>query len=112
MFSKVFEKALLLRADPWLQSGVIDQRQGGNIKNCSSLHTSLLLQETIAHNTERDSTMYVAYLDTKKAFDTVWTQGLFYKLFQAGMDSKLWRVMNNYYTDFQCRIRSGNELSA
>ena len=68
-------------------------------------HTSLLLQETIVHNMERGNTVYTAYLDTKKVFDMVWIQGLLYKLFNAGMDKKLWRILKNYHTDFQCSVR-------
>ncbi len=73
--SKIFEKALLLRAEPWLQSGVIDQRQGANIQKCSSIHTSLLLQETIAHNAERGATVYTAFLDTKRPLTLFGSRG-------------------------------------
>jgi hypothetical protein len=62
----------------------------------------MLLQETISCNQAKGETVYVAFLDIKKAFDTVWVKGLLYKLWKAGMSTKVWRLLNEAYTGFEC----------
>ena len=44
---------------------------------------------------------YVAVLDTRKAFDTVWHYGLFWKLYQKGLNAKLWRILWMWYRSSQ-----------
>ncbi len=53
-----------------------------------------LLQWAKAQN-ER---IYAFFLDVKKAYDTVWHDGLFYKLYHKGVRGKLWRVVRGMYT--------------
>ena len=38
-------------------------------------------------------------VDTKKAFDTVWLQGVFYKLFKLGITGIMWTLLVNAHTD-------------
>jgi hypothetical protein len=42
--------------------------------------------------------------NAQKAFDTVWTNGLLYKLYKAGMDTKLWRIIKKLYSNFRCCV--------
>lgn len=71
---KVYDKILLKRSEPWFRK-IKHDLQGSNREGCSSLHTALVLQEAISHNTAQRNTVYVALLDTQKAFDTVWQAG-------------------------------------
>ena len=57
----------------WFQAGL------------SSLHSAFVLQESIANLRESNKKAFVALLDVRKAFDTVWHNGLFFKLFHAGV---------------------------
>ena len=78
---KLLERILLTRERHYFTNhDVVDEIQGAGQEKCSCLHTSLLLQETIAENTIKGATVYVAFLDIKKAFDMVWIPGLMYKL--------------------------------
>ncbi len=110
VLGKLYEKVLLQQAGPWLDS-TIDDLQGAAQPKCSSLHTSLILREAIAHNWERDSTVYICLLDTRKAFDTVWINGLLFKLLNMGVDMKLWRLLKNHYDGFKCSVMSGGQPS-
>jgi hypothetical protein len=76
--------------------------QGAGIDKCSSLHTSMVLQECIEYNRSKNETVYVAFLDSQKAFDTVWIEGLMYKLYNTGINLKSWRIIRQLYTKFQC----------
>ena len=110
VLGKLYEKLLLQQSEP-LFDAAIDDLQGAAHRGCSSLHTSFLLRETIAHNLEQDSAMYVWLLDTRKAFDTVWINGLLFKLLDAGITGKLWRILHNHYDGFQCCILTNGKPS-
>ena len=65
------------RESKWLtDTDVTDYLQGAGQEKRSCLHTSLIVQEAIAYNVNKGNTVYVAYLDTRKAFDTVCREGL------------------------------------
>ena len=109
---KVFEKVLFERHSTWSKdSDPLDQLQGASQDHCSSIHTTLLLRETVAYNAERNSTVYVAMLDTEKAFDSVWVSGLLYTLYNSGMDPVLWRLLREMYVGFTCYVKVDGKLS-
>ena len=86
--------------------------QGGGLKGVSCLHTSLLVRETISCNVENNRNVYVCFLDAKKAFDSVWINGMIYKLFHLEIDPKFCRIVKDMYTQFSCAVRVNNELSS
>ena len=55
--------------------------------------------------------VFVAYFDVSKAYDTVWTDGLFYQLRAMGIHGKTWRMLYRAYVDFRCRVRIGDKCS-
>jgi hypothetical protein len=50
-------------------------------------------------------------LDLRKAYDTVWRDGLFYKLLKKGVDGKLWRVLRDMFAKTSSRVRVNDQLS-
>ena len=102
---KLFEKILISREDSFLHDNqIIDDIQSAGQRKCSSLHSSLLVQETVVHLLNKGSAVYTAFLDTRKAFDTVWVNGLLYKLHKSGMNKKTWRLLEKCYSGFQCTV--------
>ena len=100
--SKVYDKLLLKRYEHWYKYKVSSLQ--GIADDCSSsLTTALILHETIANN---NGATYVALLDVKKAFDSVWINGMLYKLLQL-----LWAIIFNSYTDFRCAVNIDGVLS-
>ena len=77
--SKIYDTLVPNLMQPWLDNHS-HPLKGANRQLTSSKETSLVLQEAISYNTERGSTVYVALLDVKKAFATVWIAGLIYEL--------------------------------
>lgn len=53
------------------------------------------MQETILHYTEQGNNVNVSFLDSSKAFDTVWSEGLMFKLYNIGVTGKIWTLINN-----------------
>ena len=94
VLAKMFEKFIVGRIDPWVkEKNVIHSLQGVSQHHCSSLHSAWLVREALADNRERDKSVFVGLLDSKKAFDTVWQDGLFFKLYEIGLTGKTWRVL-------------------
>ena len=101
IMSKIFEMLLSNRTKVWFEPCLLGQLQGASHKHCSSMDVSLIVQESIAYMRDEDSDVYVAVLDTRKAFDTVWHYGLFWKLYQKGLNAKLWRILWMWYRSSQ-----------
>ena len=63
------------------------------------INASFNLYETIYHNIERLSNVFVGFFDSRKAFDTVWRKGLMIKLHELGVTGRIWRLIK--VTDHQ-----------
>ena len=86
-------------------------QQQGFQKQLSCNTAAFNLQETILYNLELNSNVYVAFLDIRKAFDTVWHDALLYKLDQIGIKGKIWRLIKNSYTGIHCKVSINGILS-
>ena len=98
---KLYERIILSRLEAWVaehQLDFPDCLQNAYRKGTSSLNVSFCLQEAIQYNMERGSKTYVCFIDSSKAFDVVWHQGLFVKLYELGVRGKLWRIILTMYT--------------
>ena len=94
--SKVFEKLLLSHLHQLAHS--LNPLQGGFCVGYSCLHTAFVLQEAIASRQKKSKKVYIAFLDAKKAFDTVWHIGLMVKLHRINIPSYIWHLLNNWYS--------------
>ena len=94
VFYKVFEMLILQREHSWLEN-TLDELQGAAQENCSCQHTSLMMQEAISYNLDLGESVYGALCDIMKAFDSVWINGLLYKLQEYGIDIKSWKLIQN-----------------
>ena len=56
--------------------------------------------------------MFSCFLDVRKAFDTVWIDGLLYELFNdLGINGKTWLAIKDLYTDVQAQVLHDGTLS-
>ena len=111
-FNKMFEALIWGRVENWwVTSQATSVLQGAARKGFSCVHTALTLQETIAKEREGGKKVFVAYYDVSKAFDSVWTDGLFFQLHKIGITGSLWRILYKGYVNFECRVRIGNTVS-
>ena len=61
--------------------GFFPKMQFGFQEGVGCIEVSFIILETINHIFERESKIFSCFLNVCKAFDTVWTDGLLYKLF-------------------------------
>ena len=112
VLAKLFEKWVMLRVEKWaIHNKMIHKLQGAAQKRCSSINTAWLVRENINHNLQKYENVFVVSLDTRKAFDTVWQNGLFYNLFNAGINGKTWRIIRKLFNHFKCSVQVAGKLS-
>ena len=96
VIGKIFERLVLQRWLPVFETcSVPNPLQFAYQKNSYCRNASLLLQEAVAQNVERGSNIYCCFPDFAKGFDTVWTEGLFFKLYNNRMNGKSWPLLHN-----------------
>ena len=79
---KIYEMILLNRFEKYAaQMGFFSEMQFGFQEGVRCTQASFTIIETINHMLERGSKVFGCFLDVRKAFDTVWIDGLLYKLF-------------------------------
>ena len=111
---KVFEKILVNRLNKYVMSKsqiFPNPQQQGFQEKLSCITASFNVQETILSCLETKNNVYMAQLDIKGAFDTVWHDALFYKLGKLQIVGKIWRLITNSYKNLNCTIRINGTTS-
>ena len=94
---KIYEMIILNRLEKFAsQVGYFSEMQFGFQEGSGCIEASFTILETINHMLEKDSKMFSCFLDVRKAFDTIWIDGLMYKLFSdLGVNGKLWLAIQD-----------------
>ena len=69
-------------------------------------------QEMIARYLRGGSHVYMCLYDLQRAFDSVEYPVLLEKLFEAGVNGKMWRLLKSWYDGGSCQVKFGGKLSA
>ena len=92
---KLYEMILLGRLEAFAkQRGFFSEMQFGFQEVVGYIEASFVKLETINHMLKRGSKVFSCFLDVRKAFNTMWIDGLLYKLFtELGVGSRMWLAM-------------------
>ena len=72
---------------------------------------SFTILETINHMLQRGSKVLTFFLGVQKAFDTVWIDGVLYKLFsELGIGGRMWKVMKDLYANVKAHVLCAGSL--
>ena len=110
---KVLERILAKRYQVWLaNNNIMNKWQRAYLPRKEGWeHLNNLWEEVrLAKSSKRFTTVFS--LDVEKAFDTVWHDGLLYKLLRLGIPPYLLRITANFLQDRSIRIKCGTSLSA
>jgi hypothetical protein len=109
---KLFTSILNVRINSFIENmNILKEDQAGFRKGYStSDHVFSLkcLIDLYLHNKKR---LYCAFIDYRKAFDSIDRTALWQKNLRCGVDGKIFRVIHNMYRYAKSCIRNGNELS-
>ena len=110
---KIYEMILLNRLDNFAaHKGFFSEMQFGFQEGVGCTEALFSILETINHMLERGSKVFSCFLDVRKAFDTVWIDGILYKLFsELGIGGSIWKVMKDLYTNIKAQVLYAGSLS-
>jgi hypothetical protein len=77
------------------QRCLLVEEQGGFRAGRSTLDQIFSLHEIVASRRERNQRTYLAFLDCRHAYDRVWRSGLLYKLLQAGVNGRMFKMIQS-----------------
>ena len=104
---------LLNRLDNFpVHKGFFSEMQFGFQEGVGCTEASFTVLETINQMLECSSKVFSCFLDVRKAFDTVWIDGILYKLFsELGIGGRMWKVMKYLYTNIKAQVLYAGSLS-
>ena len=105
-FCKFNELILLRRLERFAkENNFLSHLQFGFQEGVGCIKASFTILEIINHCLEGGSKILGCFLDVRKVFDTVWIDGLFYKLFtELGINGRFWLVLKDLYTDVNAKV--------
>ena len=107
---KIFEMVLLKRLENFAeQMGLFSNMQFGFKEGVGCTEASFTILESINHMLERGNKVFSCFLDVRKAFDTVWTDGLLFSEF--GIRGRMWLVIRGLYTGIKAQVLYSGSLS-
>ena len=80
-----------------LDKGVLHEGQAGFRVNRSCMDNVYTLNEIVQGRLKEDKETYAFFLDVQKAYDIVWRDGLWLKLWDMGVKGKMWHVIKKMY---------------
>ena len=107
---KLFNRIIHTRLLEFVNSmSLISENQVGFKENCRTSDHLFSVKTIIDHY--KSKKVYAAFIDLRKAFDTVWRLGLFYKLLESNISQKMFDILFSMYSNTVSRIKFSDGLS-
>ena len=87
------------------QNNIIHFNQLGFRKGYRTADHVFTLKTIVDNSLNAKKDLHVCFVDFKKAFDTVWRDGLFLKLLRSNVSTKFVRILKNMYESLKCSIQ-------
>jgi hypothetical protein len=109
---KVFTGVLCQRIEQWVvHNDKVSDAQFGFKKGYSTTDAMFILHNLIVKYVGEKRKLYCAFVDFRKAFDSVYRNGLWEKLYNLGLRGKVWSVLRNMYKVVKSCVRVNNVYS-
>ena len=110
--SKIFTGVLNKRVNAWCEEhNIISDSQFRFRKGCSTTDAIFVLHNLIQKILNDKKRLYCAFVDLKKAFDSIYRNALWYKLFNLGIKGKKLRIIRDMYFKVKSCVRSTHSVS-
>lgn len=111
-FSKIFTGVLNNRLNKWAENNdVLSDSQFGFRKGRSTTDAIFVLNAIIQKILNEKGRLFCAFIDLKKAFDSVYLNCLWYKLYKLAINAKMLRVIKDMYNKVKTCVRGCNSYS-
>jgi len=111
-FGKCFEKIILERLNDFeADNNIFINQQCGFRTNHTTVHQILIIVEDVSFGFNNNKSTAMALLDLRKAFDSVWHNGLLHKLVKAGYPIYIVRLIYSYLNSRQAYVSLGSYKS-
>jgi len=108
VLSKVFEMIMNKRLMEWSEKmEKLCDEQGGFRPERGCLDQVFILNEILLNRKEKKKATITAFIDVKKAYDKVWRDGLWVKMYEMGVDGKVWRILQEMYKKVRRKVKIG-----
>ena len=108
VFCKILNNRLVQCLD---KEGALHEGQAGFRINRSCMDNVYTLNEIVQGRLREDKKTYAFFLDVQKAYDSVWHDGLWYKLWDIGVKGRMWRVIKKMYESSKSAVLLEGEKS-
>ena len=109
--SKLFTACINSRLALFIDDGILGNEQAGFREGYSTTDHVYVLYSVIEMYLSVRKRVYCAFIDYKKAFDTIQRELLWQKLLSSGIHCKIFTVIRNLYSQAKSCVRKGNFLS-
>jgi len=107
--AKVFAQILHSRLSSFLEGRqLLEPEQAGFRRGRSTVEHVLSLSELLDKRTRAGSPTYCCFMDIRKAYDTVWREGMWRRLEETGVSQKMMKMLWGWYTGVEsCVLVNG-----
>ncbi len=110
---KLFTALINKRLHQFLDiNNLLGEEQAGFHEGYSTLDHIFVLNSLIEMYLGKGQRIYAAFVDYRKAFDSIDRTSLWTKLLAHGIDGKIFRVIHNMYSKAKSCLRVNNQLSS
>ena len=111
-FSKLFTGILNNRVTKWAENNnILSDSQFGFRKGRSTTDAIFVLNAIIQKILNGKGRLFCAFIDLKRAFDSVYLNGLWFKLHKIGINAKMLRIIKDMYNKVKSCVRGCNSYS-
>lgn len=110
--SKIFEKIIKSILDKYLESNnIIPREQFGFRKYHSTSHQVMRIRNHVKENFSNGNSTALVLLDVAKAFDSIWHDGLIFKMINFGFPPFLIKILKCFLKGRSFQVSINNDLS-
>ena len=93
-----------------IEHNALSRSQIGFLPKCRTSDHIFTLHTLIDKYVHQNKTkIFACFIDFQKAFDSIWHNGLFFKLLETGIGGKTFKIIKTMYSNNKCAIRIGNK---
>ncbi len=96
-----------------MEHNVMSKEQTGFLPNHRTTDHIYTLHTLINHHVHQKNKdhIFACFIDFKKAFDSIWQEGLYSKILQIGVGGELYDIIKSMYVNNKCGVKIGNKTT-